>query len=205
MTITKKLSKGERTQQKILDVGQALFARKGYESTSLRDIAERVGIREPGLYRHFDSKEAIYIAVLERGLRPLADTMTALLAETPNAKAFSELPGIMVELLSKHADMAVLFQQTLLNRQTSVATQLMDDWLAQLLNLGKRVVAAAGFELGDDDDVALRMINMFNMCTGYFAAERLLKQLSGGDVLKPELVKRQQQLVNDIQKLWMLS
>ena len=53
------------TQDKIIQVSIDLFADSGYQNTSLSDIADGVGIKKPSLYNHFDSKEAIFLAVLE--------------------------------------------------------------------------------------------------------------------------------------------
>lgn len=44
----------------ILTQARAIFARRGYAETSLREIAEAVGIKTPSLYAHFPSKEALY-------------------------------------------------------------------------------------------------------------------------------------------------
>lgn len=54
------------TAERILDVAEEIFAARGYAAASLVDIAEQVGIRAPSLYSHYRSKEALYLAVMER-------------------------------------------------------------------------------------------------------------------------------------------
>jgi len=46
----------EDTRQRILDVASELFVERGYDATSLREIAERLGVTKAALYYHFASK-----------------------------------------------------------------------------------------------------------------------------------------------------
>ncbi|MCA1054441.1 TetR/AcrR family transcriptional regulator [Rossellomorea aquimaris] len=52
-------------KEKIKKVALSLFGQKGYEETSLHDIASAVGIKKPSIYNHFAGKEDIFTAVLE--------------------------------------------------------------------------------------------------------------------------------------------
>ncbi len=66
------------TRERILDVALELFTEQGYESTSLREITERVGVTKPALYYYFESKEAIFLALIEPILtitEPLAELL----------------------------------------------------------------------------------------------------------------------------------
>lgn len=54
------------TKDRILNEALALFAEKGYKGTNLRDLAARVGLSKSALYKHFDRKEAIWDAVLDK-------------------------------------------------------------------------------------------------------------------------------------------
>ncbi|WP_052849243.1 TetR/AcrR family transcriptional regulator [Streptomyces avicenniae] len=59
------------TRQRIQDVALELFAEQGYEKTSLREIAERLGVTKAALYYHFKAKEDIVISLFEDLTRPI--------------------------------------------------------------------------------------------------------------------------------------
>lgn len=52
-------------RQQILDVASALFARKGFQGTTTREIAARARVNEAILFRHFPTKESLYWAVID--------------------------------------------------------------------------------------------------------------------------------------------
>ena len=56
------------TRQAILDAALDLFSVRGYEATSIAQIADAVGIRKASMYSHFDSKQAILEALVREGL-----------------------------------------------------------------------------------------------------------------------------------------
>ena len=53
------------TKEKIFDVALDLFSKKGYDSVSLREIADEVGIKKSSIYSHYPSKEAILMDIFE--------------------------------------------------------------------------------------------------------------------------------------------
>lgn len=59
-----RLSATDRRQQ-ILEVASGLFARKGFQGTTTREIAEEAGVNEALLFRHFPSKENLYWTLIE--------------------------------------------------------------------------------------------------------------------------------------------
>jgi AcrR family transcriptional regulator len=61
----KRLPPAER-RELILESAGRLFGERGYAHTSLDEIAGAAGVTKPILYRHFDSKKALYLALLER-------------------------------------------------------------------------------------------------------------------------------------------
>lgn len=53
------------TKHRILDEALTLFSQKGYANVYVGEIAERVGIKAPSLYKHFKNKQAIFDAIID--------------------------------------------------------------------------------------------------------------------------------------------
>lgn len=67
-----------RGSQRRADIQQAalsLFTERGYDATSMREIAEHIGITKAALYYHFDSKEAIILSLFQENMHELDDLL----------------------------------------------------------------------------------------------------------------------------------
>ena len=73
--------------QRLLRAAIELFERKGYASTSVREIVERAGVAKPGLYYYFKSKDGILIAALELAVAEL-DRVLSRVAAAPGSARF---------------------------------------------------------------------------------------------------------------------
>jgi len=54
------------TKERILEAALRMFSERGYVGTNLRDLAKELGLSKSALYRHFDSKEAIWDAMYQQ-------------------------------------------------------------------------------------------------------------------------------------------
>lgn len=63
--MNKKIERGLATRKQIVDTAKALLAKNGYEGMSIEDLLEHCNISRGALYHHFDTKEALFEAVLE--------------------------------------------------------------------------------------------------------------------------------------------
>jgi AcrR family transcriptional regulator len=207
-----KQTKGERTAQRILDVAEELFAAKGYDGTSLRQIADRAGIKQPGLYNHFAGKQALYEAVLFRALNPMAEALSSHMESASSLREYTDLPAIMTDLLLEHPQMAALFNRAMQGDSSSVGNQLVYVWLEKLFEQGMQSVetfsehASPG---GQNEQaratLAINLIAMFNLTTGYFLSQRAFASLAEGDLLDPENIARQKNLLHKVVRAMLVS
>lgn len=209
-----KETKGERTSRRILDVSEDLFARYGYDGTSLRQIADAAGIKEPGLYNHFAGKQSLYEAVLFRALNPMAEALAKHMASAEDLRDYTELPAVMTDLLLAHPQMAALFQQAMQGDKDSLSNQLVGHWLDKLLQQGMDSLidigapdpdGATNSESGSRDALAINLIAMFNLTTGYFLSQRAFDTLSNGELTAPENVARQKRLLHKVIRAMLIS
>ncbi|WP_020391368.1 TetR/AcrR family transcriptional regulator [Kribbella catacumbae] len=73
-----RMTSAERREQLIV-IARGLFAEKGYEGTSVEEIAARAEVSKPVVYEHFGGKEGLYAVVVDREVRSLLDTVTVSL------------------------------------------------------------------------------------------------------------------------------
>jgi AcrR family transcriptional regulator len=66
MPVRGQYAKGIAKREEILDVALELFTKKGYDRTSVREIARLAGLSQAGLLHHFSTKEELFIEVLRR-------------------------------------------------------------------------------------------------------------------------------------------
>lgn len=91
-------ARGRRRREELLDAAEQLFLDQGFHGTSVDDLGAAAGISGPGLYRHFASKDALLMGVLDRiwaQLRPAID-----------AAAGQEPDDALTTLLDAHLDLA---------------------------------------------------------------------------------------------------
>ena len=88
-----------KTRQKLVDVARQLFAKNGFENTTMNDIAISSGQGRRTLYTYFKSKEEVYYAVIESELERLSDKLDEVAAKKirPQEK--------IIELIYTHLSM----------------------------------------------------------------------------------------------------
>src|SRR5262249_57068849 len=72
------MSAAQRREQ-LIAIGRQLFAERGFDATSIEEIAARAKVSKPVVYEHFGGKEGLYAVVVDREVRSLLDRLSAAL------------------------------------------------------------------------------------------------------------------------------
>ncbi len=127
----------------ILSVARREFAEKGFHVTSMDDIAEAGGVTKPVLYQHFESKRALYLALIDELASAMLETIGKATANAPDGRAQTER-GIIAyfEWMATNRDaFVVLFGSGSRNDEEFASTvrnveRLVADAIAPLIDAG---------------------------------------------------------------------
>jgi AcrR family transcriptional regulator len=188
------------TRDRILDTAEALFAERGFAGTRVRDIAAAVGLTPASLYNHFAGKEALYAAVLERGLRPLMGVLEELEGRAHELDALDATLGSAMAHLARRPNVARLIYHEALTGAAHLVP-LAHEWIQPIL---ARAVAdmkrETGSPWGEEDH--RRVVAMWvQLIAGYFAVTPLVAEMLGEDPLAPDTIERQTQFLRKLARL----
>jgi len=71
----------QETIEEILDIAEAVMTEEGVNGLSLSEVARRLGVQPPSIYKYFPSLMAVYDALFDRGQRANLDVMRAAMAD----------------------------------------------------------------------------------------------------------------------------
>ena len=95
---------GKERREQLLDIGRALFASKGFDGTSVEEIADKAGVSKPVVYEHFGGKEGLYAVVVDREVRRLLDRITASLQGNHPRELLEQAAGALLDYVEKDTD-----------------------------------------------------------------------------------------------------
>jgi AcrR family transcriptional regulator len=81
---------GRERREQLVQVGRALFAERGFDGTSIEEIAARAKVSKPVVYEHFGGKEGLYAVVVDREMSDLLNRLTRVLSEGQHPREMVE-------------------------------------------------------------------------------------------------------------------
>jgi TetR/AcrR family transcriptional regulator len=171
------LRAGSDTVDRILAAAEALFSERGFNAVSMNDIAARTGVSKANVFHHFNSKQALYVAVL-RAACQAAERLEFL---GSNTGPFPERLAVFAEKqltnLLEHADVSRLILHELLTggeqRGREFAEKVFGDNFARFVEI-LRLGQARG-ELRADIDPAMAATLLIGANVFFFQAQEVLR------------------------------
>ena len=87
---------GAQRRQQLLDVGRELFAQRGFEATSIEEIAAHADVSKPVVYEHFGGKEGLFAVVVDREMQSLLSRFTSALSAPGEPREMLERAALVL-------------------------------------------------------------------------------------------------------------
>lgn len=155
------MPRGEQTRNAILDAAQRLFLDHGYNGTSMRQIANEVGLAVGGIYNHYQNKEAIFKALLEE--RSMYPQVLEALNGIQGVDGPDMLRQALIEtrrIVLENAQFIGLVMIDVREFDGNTIRSIMSTVLPQLLRFAQRVMAAGGIRKDVNIFVLMRTFAM---------------------------------------------
>lgn len=178
------LPRGERTRQAILDAAEALFIARGYNGTSMRQIARAARIALGGIYNHFSGKEDIFRALL-RDRIPYPRMAEALRAieDSSGPQMLAEAFDRVQEIAQDYSTYFTLAITDVREFDGGTVRVLAQEMIPEMARFVARAQAAGGLRADVAPFIFLRMFvslmvgYMFTEMVGYLGGQPLMPGL----------------------------
>ncbi len=128
---------GPQRREQLLEVGRKLFADKGFEGTSVEEIAAKAGVSKPVVYEHFGGKEGLYAVVVDREIRTLLDGINVALRAEATSRGLLEAAALaLLDYIEGSTDgFRILVRDSPTGQSTGSFASLISDVATQVEHL----------------------------------------------------------------------
>jgi AcrR family transcriptional regulator len=95
---------GADRREQLIDVSRSLFASRGFEGTSVEEIATRAQVSKPVVYEHFGGKEGLYAVVVDREVRTLLDGIRGSLTSGRQRELIEQAALALLDYIEHNTD-----------------------------------------------------------------------------------------------------
>ncbi|MGH3326568.1 MAG: TetR/AcrR family transcriptional regulator [Streptomycetales bacterium] len=136
----------ERREQLIL-VGRTLFAERGFDGTSVEEIAAKAGVSKPVVYEHFGGKEGLYAVVIDREMRQLLDMVTGALTGGHPRELLEQAAFALLDYIEQSTDgFRILVRDSPVAQSTGTFASLISDIATQVEHILVAEFKGRGFD-----------------------------------------------------------
>ncbi|MCE0485656.1 TetR/AcrR family transcriptional regulator [Ornithinimicrobium sediminis] len=125
---------GPQRREQLIDVGRRLFAERGFEGTSVEEIAQTAGVSKPVIYEHFGGKEGLYAVVVDREIQALLSAVTTALTGDGHSRALLERAALaLLDYIETSTDgFRILVRDSPPGQSTGTFASLISDVATQV-------------------------------------------------------------------------
>jgi AcrR family transcriptional regulator len=133
-TVAKSRMTGKQRREQLIDVGRKLFADKGFEGTTVEEIAAKANVSKPVVYEHFGGKEGLYAVVVDREIAALLSLVTGALTADLNSRQTLERAAMaLLDYIESSTDgFRILVRDSPPGQSTGSFASLMSDVASQV-------------------------------------------------------------------------
>lgn len=143
-----RMTAAERRAQ-LLQVARELFAQRGYEATSVEEIAERAGVSKPVVYEHFGGKDGVYAVLVDREVRTLVERIAASLDADHPREALDQAAAAFMLYIEEEADgFRMLVRDAPVGTGSPTYASLLDDIAGRVTDVLASHFDARGYDTG---------------------------------------------------------
>jgi AcrR family transcriptional regulator len=189
------------SRDKILEVAEALFARRGFSGVGMREVAEAAGLGKSSLFHHFRSKSQLYFEVLDRVLQRIEERLAPAIASSgaPLEKLDRGVDAL-VDALAEHPATARLLLRSLFEdddfpSEAQEPEQAIAEARLQGILDSIRALLTDGVEQGVFRAVSVphTMQTLIGATVYHFASGELGEKLLGQPLLAADAVRSRKQ------------
>ncbi len=141
-----RLPASERRAQ-LIDVARRVFAKHGYEGTSVEEIAKRAKVSKPVVYEHFGGKEGIYAVIVDREMDYVVRRVVEAMSSGSPRVRVERASLAFLEYVKDHPDgFAVLSQDSPLTSSRGTMSSLLNDMAERVGSVFATTLKEAGYD-----------------------------------------------------------
>src|SRR5690625_4376458 len=128
---------GQQRREQLLTIGRTLFAEKGFDGTSVEEIAARAEVSKPVVYEHFGGKEGLYAVIVDREVETLLTALTTALTTGRHPRITVEGAALaLLDYIDENTDgFRILVRDSPVAQATGTFSSLIGDVATQVEHL----------------------------------------------------------------------
>lgn len=127
---------GKERREQLIQVGRTLFADKGFDATSVEEIATKAGVSKPVVYEHFGGKEGLYAVVVDREMSKLLSMVQSALTGEHTRELLEQAAFALLDYIDISTDgFRILVRDSPVTTSTGNFASLISDIASQVEDL----------------------------------------------------------------------